>query len=202
MHSNSQRGFTLLEIMVVLLIIGISVSVVMLNVRGVDQADELKKQAQRFQVVFSMAAEYAILNQQQLGLRIDQNQYYFMILDEEQKWQKVTNNDLLAEYSLPEPFSLELELDDLPWQEEESLFDGKLFDEKSSFDEDQLSIGEKEEEKKLPPPQVWLLSSGDITPFSLNFIFEPAYGQEQPTYFSVEAQDALPLIFNGPLDSL
>ncbi|WP_438865601.1 type II secretion system minor pseudopilin GspH [Neptunicella sp.] len=202
MQCNQQRGFTLLEIMVVILIIGISASVVMLNVDGEDRSDELKKQAQRFQVVFSMAAEYAILNQQQLGLRIDQNQYYFVILDDEQQWQKVDNNDFLSEYSLPEPFSLKLELDDLPWQEDQSLFDSKLFDEQSSFDQEQSSIGEEEEDKKPPPPQVWLLSSGDITPFSLTFMFEPNFGQQQPTYFRIEAQDALPLVFSGPLDSL
>lgn len=202
MQCNQQRGFTLLEIMVVVLIIGISASVVMLNVSGVDRADELKKQAQRFQLVFSMASEYAILNQQQLGLRIDQNQYYFVILDDEQQWQKVENNDLLSEYSLPDPFSLSLELDDLPWQEDQSLFDSKLFDEQLSFDDDEMNIGAQEEEKKLPPPQVWLLSSGDITPFSLTFMYQPSFGSEQPVYFKIEAQDALPLVFSGPVNSL
>ncbi|MDN4502951.1 type II secretion system minor pseudopilin GspH [Alteromonadaceae bacterium BrNp21-10] len=195
------KGFTLLEIMVVLLIIGIATSVVMLNFNNQDYQKDLKKQAQRFQTVVSMASEFAILNQQQLGVSVKGNRYKFVILDDEQKWQLITDEPALAEFALPEIFALELKLDGLPWQDEDSLFDNKLFDEPSAFDEYEQQK-QDEEEKQLPPPQIYILSSGDITPFSLSFIFEAEYQDVAPSYFQVNSLDSLPLEFLGPLDGL
>ena len=77
---KKSRGFTLLEVMLVLVIMGLLAGTVVFNISGQSGQDRLKKQVQRFQVVFSMASDYAVLNQQQLGLRIDsdKNQYSFM----------------------------------------------------------------------------------------------------------------------------
>ncbi|MBC3765867.1 type II secretion system minor pseudopilin GspH [Neptunicella marina] len=192
-------GFTLLEIMVVLLIIGISVTVVLLNVNGPERKDQLKQQAERFKALCTMASEYAILNQRQLGLRVEPNSYYFVVLDDEQKWQLIENNKLFAEHKLADDFTLELNLDDLPWQQDDNLFDQGVFDETLSVSDDETSIGD-EEEKPLPPPQVWLFSSGDITPFSLTFTFDPLNNTEIPAYFKVEAPDALPLTMTEALE--
>jgi general secretion pathway protein H len=94
-----------------------------------------------------------------------------------------------------------LELEDLPWQEEDSLFDDRIFDEELSFDENRVSIGD-EEDKPLPPPQILLLSSGDITPFSLIMAYEPDYGNDDPTYFRLNGIDFAPIERLGPLDQL
>ena len=85
--SRKTTGFTLIEVMVVLFIMGIVASSVVMNFTGHDNADLLKKQAQRFEVVFNMASDFAVLNQKQLGLRIEEktNSYYFMLLDENQE---------------------------------------------------------------------------------------------------------------------
>lgn len=200
---SRSHGFTLLEIMLVIVIMGLAVGVVMFNSVGQSKLQELEKQTKRFQVVFDMAADFAVLNQQQLGVYIDRNKrsYYFMHLDEEQKWRRLEGDKVFSEYQLPDAFSFELELDDLPWQEDESLFDQGVFDEQLSFSEDDIKIGE-EEEKLPPPPQIFILSSGDITPFSLSFIFEPDFGSEEPVYFRVNGEDTPPLTREGPLDSL
>ena len=196
-------GFTLLEVMLVLVIMGLAVSFVTFTAFGNSSAEDLEKQAKRFQVVFDMASDFAVLNQQQLGLRVDRkkNQYLFMILDDEQKWQILEGEELFASYELPEQFTFELELDDLPWVEEDSLFDEGVFDERLSLDDDGVEIG-SEEEKQLPPPQVLLLSSGDITPFSMAFVYEPEFGNEDPVYFRIKAGDSLPLEREGPLSRL
>lgn len=201
--AGRQRGFTLLEVMLVLVIMGLAVSYVLFNSFGSSQSEELENQAKRFQVVFDMASDFAVLNQQELGLRIDKKKrtYTFMLLGEDEKWLLLDSNEIFASYALPEQFAFELELDDLPWVEDDSLFDEGIFDEELSFDEDRVKIGE-EEEKRLPPPQVLLLSSGDITPFSLTFIYEPEFGLDDPVYYRIKAIDTTPLEREGPLVSL
>jgi general secretion pathway protein H len=200
---RSQSGFTLIEIMAVLAIIGIIVSLVSFRNFGTTTGEELEKQAKRFQVVVDMASDFAVLNQQEIGIRIEPktHEYFFMWLDDEQNWQILETDNAFKRYQLPEPFQLSLELEDLPWIEEDSLFSDGVFNETLSFDEDRVEIGEEEEDKKLPPPQIFLLSSGDITPFSLTLIYEPDFNQEDPIYYKLNALDTTPIERLGPLDS-
>ncbi|MFT4806949.1 MAG: general secretion pathway protein H [Paraglaciecola sp.] len=199
---SKHAGFTLIEVMMVLLIMGLITSTVMFSYSGENGQDLLKKQSQRLQVVFNMASDYAVLNQKQLGLRVedDNTSYYFMYLDEEQEWQKLELDNTFAEHRLPELFSLELFLTDLPWETEESLFSGSVFDEKLSVSDDGVNIG-NEEEKKLEPPQIFIFSSGEITSFSITLAFEPEFSNELPTYFRLNGQDSTPLTMEGPLDA-
>lgn len=196
--SRHAQGFTLLEVMLVLLLMGLIVSTVTFTALGKSAEQKLEEQAQRFAVVVNMASDFAVLNQQELGLRIEEGSYYFVRLDEEQKWQRIEQDKVFEQRELEENVTLALELDDLPWQEEESLFDQDLFDETLSVSEDEVVIGEEEE--KLPPPQVLLLSSGEITPFSLTFQFEPSFGNEEPVAFRVDAVDMPPLQVSEALD--
>jgi len=199
--SNKQHGFTLLEVMLVLLLMGLAVGTVLFNAIGSNYSEDLSKQAKRFQVIFAMASDQAVLNQQQLGLYIDKQTYEFYLLDDEQNWQRLEQDKLFSSYEIPEPFTIELQLEGLPWEQEDNLFDQELFDEGLSVSEDGVEIG-KEEEKKLPPPQVLLLSSGDITPFSLTFKYEPEFGNDEQAYYRVNGQDSTPLQFEGPLSRL
>ena len=199
---TKHTGFTLIEVMVVLLIMGLATGAVMLNYSGENAQELLKKQTQRLQVVFNMASDYAVLNQRQLGLRVEDkdNTYYFMHLDEEQEWQKLELDTTFGKHQLPELFNLELSLTDLPWEVEESLFSSGLFDEELSVSSDGVEIGD-EEEKKLPPPQIFIFSSGEITPFSITLAYEPQFSNELPTYFRINGQDSTPLTIEGPLDA-
>ena len=203
-YGNHRRvkGFTLLEVMVVIFLIGVATSIVLFNAFSASQSDRLKEQVQRLQVVFDMASDFAILNQQQLGLYVDEEaqSYHFALLDDEDQWQPITEQEAFSEFQLPEPFTIELLLDDLPWQSEDSLFDRGVFDESLSVSEDGVEIGE--EDLPPPPPQVLILSSGDITPFSLVFRYEPEFGEEAPVYFRLNGAEATPLERLGPLDQV
>ena len=195
------RGFTLLDVMLVLLLMGLAAGYVMFNAFGASKSDLLKSQAQRLQVIVDMASDYAVLNQQQLGIRVEQaeNSYYFVYLDDEDEWQRVEDEKMYAPYTLPEPFTLTLNLDDLPWDEEDSLFDRDLFDENLSVSDAGVDIG-SEEEKTLPPPQILIMSSGEITPFSLMFNYEGDFNEE-PVYFALQNKETPTLSLTGPLDS-
>ena len=198
-HSK-KAGFTLLEVMLVLLLIGLAAGFVMFNAFGASKSDLLKSQAQRLQVIVDMASDFAVLNQQQLGVRFEQqkNEYYFVYLDDEDEWQRI-EEDIYSTYTLPEPFTYELNLDDLPWDVEDRLFDRELFDENLSVSDAGVEIG-NEEEKKLPPPQILIMSSGEITPFVLSFNYE-GDDVEEPVYFSLQNQELPPISLEGPLES-
>ena len=198
---NKQTGFTLLEVMLVLLLMGLAAGYVMFNAFGASKADLLKSQAQRLQVLVDMASDYAVLNQQQLGIRVEQkdNEYYFVFLDENDEWQRIEGEKYYEAHTLPEDFSFTLNLDDLPWTKEDQLFDRGIFDETLSVSEDGVEIG-SEEEKKLPPPQILIMSSGDITPFSLTFAYEGDFNDE-PVYFALNNEEFPPLELAGPFES-
>lgn len=195
------RGFTLLEVMLVLLLMGLAAGYVMFNAFGASQSDLLKAQAKRVQVIVDMASDFAVLNQQQLGLRIEEadREYYFVYLDDEDEWQRLEGEEIYEPHELPEPFSFTLNLDDLPWDVEDRLFDRDLFDETLSVPDEGVEIG-NEEDKKLPPPQILIMSSGEITPFSLTFNYEPDFGGEDPAYFRLMNKDMPPLELEGPLE--
>jgi general secretion pathway protein H len=200
---HHQKGFTLIEIMLVLLIMGLVVGSVVYNSVTVDQEELLEKQARRLQVVVGAVSEFAILNQLEMGIRFEpeRQEYFFMVLDEEQQWQPFVGSPLFEPYQLPEPFGLELQLDDLPWISEDSLFeDNTIFDEQLSLDDKDVRIGEDDEPP--PPPQILLFSSGEITPFSMILKYEPSFGNDEPVYFRVNAEEYVPLIVEGPLEVL
>ncbi|MCW8109047.1 type II secretion system minor pseudopilin GspH [Alteromonas ponticola] len=198
---STQRGFTLLEVLLVLLLIGLASSYVVFNVFSSSETDRLKQEAARLQVLIDMASDFAVLNQQELGLRIEEkdNFYQFMRLDEDDRWQ-VIEEDIYQKRTLPEPFTFQLNLDDLPWLEEDRLFDRELFDEELSVSDEGVNIG-NEEDKPLPPPQVLIMSSGEVTPFTLTFNYEPGFGSETPAYFVLMNEDIPPLTLAGPLET-
>jgi general secretion pathway protein H len=198
---RKQTGFTLIEILLVMALIGITVSVITFTALGTNNYDKVEEQAKRFQVVFDMASDFALLNQVQLGIRIDEEEstYTYVALDEEDQWVEIPNQNLFASYQLPEYMRFELELENLPWEQEDQLFDRGIFDEGLSVSEDGVNIGNEEEEPP-PPPQIFLLSSGEITPFELRFIYEDDFSDELPITFLIQGKDTTPIERIAPED--
>ena len=134
---------------------------------------------------------------------IDKTGYQYLGYDGE-KWTDVSENELFSRYELPEGVELVLQLDDLPI-EEPQLFDTELFNELQEDNkdpDDELSENRDSEnnieEKKLIP-QIYILSGGEITPFSLRFqIVENDY-TEAKLHFKVTGLYTTPLSVEGPL---
>ncbi len=187
-------GFTLIEIMLVLVIMGLVAGYVVVNAFGNDPQDKLKSEAQRFHAVATLASDFAVLNQMEFGLVIDdkRNSYKFVFLDDNDEWVDVPENQAFVERELPEEMVMTLVLDGFEWASEESLFSsGSLFDEQLSVANDSVQIG-NEEDMPPPPPQVMFLSSGDLTEFTLQFaFFDPVISDAQ---FTVSSKGYLPLI--------
>lgn len=100
-----QRGFTLLEVLLVLVIVGVIVSLAALAFRD-NRADELEREARRLRVVLTLATEEAIVKSRELGLRFDADGYRFLVLDDEQVWQLIEHDREFAARKLPKPLEL------------------------------------------------------------------------------------------------
>ena len=64
------RGFTLLELMLVILLIGLLAAMVTLNFSGESRQEKLTNEAERFQQISQFVAETALLKQQEWGLYV------------------------------------------------------------------------------------------------------------------------------------
>ncbi|WP_371187736.1 type II secretion system minor pseudopilin GspH [Thalassotalea maritima] len=189
---RGEKGFTLLEIMMVMVVLGIMFSAVVPNIRGADPRDELEQQTHQFVQLFTLASEFALLNNVELGLRIEDNTYQFLAYDG-RRWVPVPDQDMLTQVSLEQPIQLALSLDDLPIDDDAMVVEQSMFRDL----EDDLFEGDLEEEKPIYP-QVFILSAGDITPFKLTFIYDNGF--EQPLYVDVSASYTLPLTVTEATD--
>lgn len=194
-----QTGFTLLEVILVIAIIGLVMATVQYTLFSADPSEEVEKETQRLQAVFSLASDYAVINQLEMGLRIDDEKqtYEFVKLSEDQQWLPLEGQQHFALYELPEGLTLELSLEGLSWQEDEGLFDNGIFDEELSVSNKSVEIGD--EEKEPEPPQIFILSSGEITPFELRLDYQPQDFDQESFSFLLKGIDTVPLEREGPI---
>jgi general secretion pathway protein H len=146
-----ERGFTLIEIMVVMVIIGIMVGMITLVATGNRDKRELENEARKLIAVLQMASDEAIMQNVEIGLQIDEEGYSFRGFDEKEK-----------------------QWIDLP----QSFLHASQFPASVKVDTDALGAGYELKKKPQTPtpdedaeqafrPQVLLLSSGEATPFTL-----------------------------------
>lgn len=88
MLARGNRGFSLLELLVVVTIVAILAAVVVLGFVGSDKAQELRTEAERLAQLIELARDEAILRNQELGLVVEDGSYRFTLYDDaEQQWQ-------------------------------------------------------------------------------------------------------------------
>lgn len=104
---RSNRGFTLIEVLMVLVIIGVIIGLASLAF-GDNRAAELRREAQRLQAVLNLATEEAIVKSRVLGVRVDADGYRFFILDDNQAWLPLEHDREFAVHQLPRPLELTL----------------------------------------------------------------------------------------------
>lgn len=182
------RGFTLIEVMVVVVLIGLMASLVQFNFSGNNPADKLKHESARFAAIFEVAAEYGMLNNIELGLIVKKSSYQFVGYDGTQ-WTEIPEQDWQTKVTVPKQIELSIELDDLPI-EQPLLFNADTFKEK---DADDFTLLSKEEQQQKIIPQVYILSGGDLSPFSVTFRVTKALAYRVTGIYSV------PLTIEGPV---
>lgn len=188
---QNQQGFTLIELMLVFVLIGIFVSALQFNVFNNGPEEKLKQESTRFAGVFNLAAEYGMLNNIELGLVVNENSYQFLGFDGE-TWVEIPEQMIFEPQTVAQEVNMKLELDDLP------IDDDQLFSNKSLFSENDDDFkGTDEEEKKLQP-KVFVLSGGDITPFKLIFKVAEQLRLDDDVEYHVSGLFTLPLKIEGP----
>lgn len=100
MHIRS-RGFTLIEVMVVLVILGITATAVTFSIGGL-QARETEREVDRLRLVLEAAGERAATHGTPLEIEFLPGRYRFSLLDADGQWRPVPEGDPLAERLMPE----------------------------------------------------------------------------------------------------
>lgn len=101
-------GFTLVELLVVLVIIGLTLGLATLNAVPSPRQD-LQKEAQRLALLLQLARDEAIVRNRLVTFEANQERYRFLVRNEN-RWAPVGNDDLLRERSFKNaPLTLLLE---------------------------------------------------------------------------------------------
>lgn len=189
-----QQGFTLIEVLLVIVVIGLMVAAIQINFATNKPESQLEQEAHRFAGVFNLAAEYGLLNNLELGLFIDKNTYQFVGYDG-LRWTALPNNEILVPHELPENIIIKLIFDDLPL-EQSPLVSAELF---TPDDEHlaEMKEGLSDDQKPIIP-QVYILSGGDISPFRVEFSFHPQWFEAPDMSFSVVGLYSTPVDIVGP----
>ncbi|MCB1753984.1 MAG: type II secretion system minor pseudopilin GspH [Gammaproteobacteria bacterium] len=160
----TQRGFTLIEMLAVVVILAILSSFALLNMNFDNKAKRVEEQANQLAALLELASDEAIYLQKELGLRFGEGQFEFYQLEknsdetgqqtsnlpgEEQKkqkpyWLPVSGDQRLRKRELSEDMRLELEITGV----------AVVIEEPSETDI---------EEKKVKP-HIMMLSNGEILP--------------------------------------
>ena len=146
------QGFTLLEIMVVLVLMGILASLAVLSVGGGSQ-DRLAQEGQRLAALLELQQQEAILTGEIRGVQFGRQGYAILTLDEQGTWGPPDATNTLIRHELPEDIALGLWVDNRPAPLEKSRF-----------------------------PQVLLLNSGEATEFVVVFSLADDPSLDAPLY--------------------
>lgn len=170
MQKALRQGFTLIEVMLVIVLMGILASVVVVNFVSEPKDKVLSRETERLQQLIHFASEQAILKHIDFGLVLDDDGYQFVVFDGT-RWQAVPEPRAFAEHQWPDNLTVELQLDGLAFAED-SLMGQDEFQEQQEqmlkqLTDNALRSGEQNEKKRPLLPQVYILSSGEISPFLL-----------------------------------
>jgi general secretion pathway protein H len=100
---RSPTGFTLVEIMIVVFIIGLFTAVSIITFGGDSRDTELDKEAERLEALFAYAREHAELQTRDYGFLIDRREYQFVVFDPmSNQWRVPQEDEALRARPLPE----------------------------------------------------------------------------------------------------
>ncbi len=143
-RSPRQRGFTLLELLVVVLIIGVTLGLVVPSLNP-DRNRDLEEESRRLAALIRLGAEEAVLQGREFALELAPDGYRFLVLEGD-KWQPL-QDELLRPRQLPEGLRLEV------------FYEGERFD----------FLRREEDEEAVTHPRLYILSSGEMTPMEILF---------------------------------
>ncbi len=143
---NQASGFTLVEILVVLIIVSVMSGIVVTSLPSSFQNSDFDEESLRLKTVIELIREESLTRASEYGLDTDKDNYSFFVYNEiEQNWTKLTTK----------PYA------------EHKLANGILL--KTTIEDNELILSDEEDEESsvLNAPRILLLSSGEMTPFEI-----------------------------------
>ena len=138
-------GFTLIEILVVMLIIGILTAGAILSVNVVGRDSALDKERDRIAALLDYLRDQASLQNREYGMRCFIGGYEFMVLDARTGlWQRLQDDTMTAARRLPPGLDMEVRIEGRP-----------------------IVLPRQQETRNDAAPQIMLFSSGDMNLFEL-----------------------------------
>jgi general secretion pathway protein H len=135
-----RAGFTLLELLVVIVMVAVLMGTVVLGFTGADTEQRLRGSADQLAYTIELARQYALQRNREWGLYVEPDAIQFVEFDPEQKiWVERTERPFGSAEYLPQ-VELRVEADE--------------FEQLSGDDDQDL-------------PEVILFSSGEVTPFTV-----------------------------------
>lgn len=139
-----QTGFTLLELLVVIVILGIVAATAVFSIGTLGRDDRLQEEALRLTTLLRLASEEALLSGRDIGLYLEEDNYRFLLYSRETfQWLLLEGDDIFRPWNLPEEVYFSVAV------------------------EDREIVLEPLDDIEAIEPQVAVFSSGDITPFEI-----------------------------------
>jgi general secretion pathway protein H len=136
-------GFTLIEILVVVLIIGLISATMLLSFTLTGRDRELEKESDRLFALFSYAREQAELQTREYGVLFQDDGYEFLTYDVRRAiWRSVPEDEALVARRLPDGLGVKLSIEARP------------------------VVLTRPKDAKDKTPQVMIFSNGDLTSFA------------------------------------
>jgi general secretion pathway protein H len=145
------KGFTLVEILVVIVIMAVLISLTVLTVSSTARDSQLDEESRRLEGLVGLLHDRALLEGRDFGLRIEPTAYEFVVFDTRRgRWTIMDQEREYRHRQLPKGISFQLELDS-------QVVIIKPIDRTLATDD-------------LPGPQVAIAASGEGTPFRLTLL--------------------------------
>lgn len=169
-------GFTLLELLVVMFIVGIIAAMATLSLGVATSEKGPEKEIERIEDLLALASEESVLQGREFGLTFYAREYVFSTYDAgKNRWVTLERGDseVFEPRRFPPETVVELEIDDrlVRIPEERPIERDADSDARAKA----LANDKREAPKDRNLPQVLILSSGDITAFELRL--RPALGK-------------------------
>lgn len=157
---NRKRGFSLIELLVVITIVGIVLSIALLSLGILGDDRDLQKEGRRIMALVQVAQDEATMQSREFGLEVTVDAYRFVEYDPLLNiWGEIIGDDTLRLRQLPEDYEFDLFIEG-----QRVLLDLDL----ATFEDPDESSYDGIVENYAP--HVLIFSSGDMTPFELHIV--------------------------------